>query len=366
MNLRKNRAGFVPNRRFFIRIYVIILSGLLAQPSISSHKHGENHKIKALDNKEKIEKVKLAMLTMQRLSWEQGTAAQALLEMGEIELAILMAKEAHLRRLKDGRAGVVTRSGYAVNDPAANGEVLLYAAKITGDSTLRQTAYDMIDYLLHKAERSKDGVLSHISTEIKIMSDAMYMTPPFLAVAGYYGEAVAQIEGIRKYLWNSEKQLFSHVWSEKSNDFEREDFWGVGNGWCAAGMARVIDALPENMHDVKKRLMQYVIELLDGCLAYIRDDGLFHDVIDKPDTFVETNLSQMLAYTIYRGVHAGWINSDYLEYADQMRGAANNKVDPYGLVQDVCGAPSFDHPGVAAEGQAFFLLMEAAAMKIAE
>jgi hypothetical protein len=31
-----------------------------------------------------------------------------------------------------------------------------------------------------------------------------------------------------------------------------------------------------------------------------------------------------------------------------------------GLVRGVCGSPEFDHPGTATEGQAFFLLMEAA------
>ena len=40
--------------------------------------------------------------------------------------------------------------------------------------------------------------------------------------------------------------------------------------------------------------------------------------------------------------------------------AAHAKVDAYGLVQGVCGAPRFDHSGRAPEGQAFFLLMEAA------
>jgi hypothetical protein len=29
-------------------------------------------------------------------------------------------------------------------------------------------------------------------------------------------------------------------------------------------------------------------------------------------------------------------------------------------VQGVCGAPAFDHAGVATEGQAFFLMMEVA------
>ena len=43
-----------------------------------------------------------------------------------------------------------------------------------------------------------------------------------------------------------------------------------------------------------------------------------------------------------------------------MREAAHGKVDEYGIVQGVCGAPNFDRSGSAPEGQAFFLLMEAA------
>ena len=74
----------------------------------------------------------------------------------------------------------------------------------------------------------------------------------------------------------------------------------------------------------------------------------------------ETNLAQMLAYTIYRGVAGGWLDAAYLAPADRMRRAAHDKVDAYGLVQDVCAAPHFDRPGTAPEGQAFFLLMEAA------
>jgi len=34
-------------------------------------------------------------------------------------------------------------------------------------------------------------------------------------------------------------------------------------------------------------------------------------------------------------------------------------------VQGVCAAPNFDRPGIAAEGQAFFLLMESAAERLA-
>jgi hypothetical protein len=43
-----------------------------------------------------------------------------------------------------------------------------------------------------------------------------------------------------------------------------------------------------------------------------------------------------------------------------MRLAAHKEVDAYGYVQDVCGAPFFNAPGRATEGQAGYLLMEAA------
>ena len=125
-------------------------------------------------------------------------------------------------------------------------------------------------------------------------------------------------------------------------------------------MTRVIKALPKEMAAKKKRLVQYTKEVIDGCLVHRRSDGLFHDVVDDPKTFVETNLGQILVYCIYRGVKQGWLERSYLETAEKMRKAAHGKLDKYGLVHGVCGAPNFESPGTATEGQAFFLLMEAA------
>ena len=306
-----------------------------------------------------VARVKNALLAMQRHSWEQGVAAQAFLERGETDLVILMAREAVLRQREDGRLGVIG-SNHGVTDPAANGEAVLCAAEITGDPSLRDAAEGMLDYLLRHAPRTASGTLHHIVSKPQVWIDSMYMGPPFLAVAGHPEEAVKQIEGFRDLLWLPEKGLFAHIWDDGEKAFARQDCWGVGNGWAAAGMARVIRALPARMAAGKERLVGYVRAVLDGCLAHQRTDGLFHDVVDDPSSFVETNLAQMLAYTVYRGTAGGWLDEAYLEAADRMRQAAFAKVDEEGLVQDVCGAPHFDHPGTAAEGQAFFLLMEAA------
>jgi rhamnogalacturonyl hydrolase YesR len=305
-----------------------------------------------------IEKVKLAMLSTQRDAWEQGVAAQALLELGETDLVVLLAREAVLRQRQDGRLAII-RDTDAVTDPAASGEAVLFAAKMTGELAFIQAADRMLAYLLDKAPRTWDGVLHHIDSRPELWIDAAYMAPPFLALAGRPDEAVRQIEGYRKYLWDPQKKLFSHVWDDGRQIFIRRDFWGVGNGWAAAGMARIIRALPAEMAGERQRLIGYVHEVIDGCLVYQRADGLFHDVVDNPASFVETNLAQMLAYTIFRGLNSGWIDESYRVFADRMRAAAHAKVDEYGFVQGVCGSPNFDHPGTATEGQAFFLLMEA-------
>ena len=58
-------------------------------------------------NVDRLNKVKNVMLCMQRLSWEQGIAAQALLELGESDLVVLMATAAMLRQGEDGRLALM-------------------------------------------------------------------------------------------------------------------------------------------------------------------------------------------------------------------------------------------------------------------
>ncbi len=311
-----------------------------------------------------VDKVKMAMLSMQRHAWEQGVAMQALLEWGDRDMVVMMAREAVLRIWPDGRLGQVW-DNHGVTDPGSNGEGVLFAAKATNDPALKAGADRMLEYFLKTAPRTKDGTFHHIDDKPQVWVDSMYMAPPFLAVAGAPAEAVKQVEGMRRLLWNKSAGLFSHIWDDGRQTLERKAFWGVGNGWAAAGMTRVLRALPEGMISERKRLVGYIREVLDGCLKHRRPDGLFHDVVDKPDTFVETNLSQILSYTIFRGVKGGWVPKFYLKDAEVMRKAARAKVDDLGYVRDVCGSPTFEKPGTATEGQAFCILMEAAARDLA-
>lgn len=324
-----------------------------------SDTHVYQQGINISSNNDTIRKVITAMLSMQRRAWEQGVAAQALLELGETDLMILLAKDAVVNQKKDGRLGL-NEGDRPVADPASNGEPVMLAAKITGDPALKQASIRMLDFLLYKAPRTTDGIIYHNYIENMIWVDAFYMLPPFLAAAGKHEEAVRQINGYRKILQDPGKNLYYHIWDQDRQKYERKLFWGVGNGWAAAGMTRVVRTLPDSMAVDKKLIKGYIKELLDAALKYQRSDGLFYDILDDPSTFAETNSAQMFAYAIFRGVKGGWLDNSYLKYAMRMRKAVHKKVDAFGFVQGVCGAPNFDHPGTATEGQAFFLLMETA------
>lgn len=310
-------------------------------------------------SKDRLNKAKAAMLCTQRAPWEQGVAMMALLETGDDDLIVPMAYEAVLRSDKEGRLGMVGGAS-TITDPASNGPGVLHAFLVTGDTKLKEAADRQYDFLKTRAPRSNNGTLYHFSNGQQVWSDSMYMAPPFLAYYGDVEEAVKQVRGFMGYLWNEESHMMSHMWDDKGGTFKRKAFWGGGNGWSAASLALLIDCLPASMSEVRDEFILRANQLLDGCIRHIRSDGLFHDVIDEPSTFVETNLSQMLAFSIYKGAKAGWIDESYVRVAHRMRAGALEKVDAYGRVQDACGSPTFDKPGTSTEAQAFFVMMETA------
>jgi len=309
-----------------------------------------------------VDKVKMAMLCMQRYSWEHGTAMQGMLEIGDTTGLIIMARESVQRGTPDGRLSMVG-SEMNIADTGVNGPGVLAAYKITGDENYKNAALAQYEYLKKPESKNTSGVIYHNNKSKVIFSDNMFMVAPFLAQMGDYDDAIHQIEGIRDVLWNKEVKLFHHIRIQETGEFKDRSFWGGGNGWCAAAMAQVIDLLPEERKADKQKLIGYCTDLLDGCIANQLPGGLLYDKITEPN-FEETTLPAMLAYTIYKAVKSGWLDASYLVPADKMRRAVYANVDEYGLLQNASKAPRFNSPGTSTEGQAFFLMMEGAFRKL--
>lgn len=308
-----------------------------------------------------VEQAKRALLSMQRHSWEQGGAMQAFYEMGDMETVTAMAWEAVYRALEDGRTAVMDND-HGSTDPCAVGEPLLAACNYSRSPVLKKGYDKLLLWALDKAPRNKDGVVYHLADSPSFWVDSLYMLPPFLAAAGHVDQALINFWGYVNALYDCEAGLMGHMWDDKAKKWQRRAHWGTGNGWALAASARMIGLLAANGDKMQReKIQKFAVMLLENLMPWMRDDGLFHDVVDDSESFVETNLSQMAAYTIYRGLADGWLSGDcWIRAAAQMRQAANKKLNLFGFVEGVCGAPTFDHPGFSPEGQAFYLLMEQA------
>lgn len=116
--------------------------------------------------------------------------------------------------------------------------------------------------------------------------------------------------------------------------------WGRGDGWFAAGMARLLQHLPAgNPH--RKRVMSGYLLMMDALLKAQRPDGLWGQLVGDHGSWAETSGSGMFAYAFAVGVNEGWL--DAKAYAPATRKAylaLTDMLDAHGNIKDVCAGTS--------------------------
>ena len=322
------------------------------------------------DLSELTERVLFAMLAMQRRSWEQGLAGHAMLALGRVDLAAVLAVDAVANQMPDGRLADIGDMNVA-NGAAALEPVLMMADR-DGDADLAMAAQRQIEWLVSTAPRADDGTLQHVLDRREVWSDTVYMVVPALVAANRVDLALQQLSGHLRRLQNPATQLIAHMWDEDGQRLLRADAWGGGNGWVVAGCARAIHLLrpagrwtmsrPANAVDEEFLALaaDCARRVLDACLQHRTDNGLFHDIVDDSATFEEVTLVAMLAYGSLTGAADGWLPVTYDETGRSLLKTATEHIGPDGLLRPACGSPLFDRPGISVEAQAWFLLAAAA------
>lgn len=84
-------------------------------------------------------------------------------------------------------------------------------------------------------------------------------------------------------------------------------FWGRGDGWMAAGMSELLRSLPEN-HPKRARIMEGYKKMMAALLQYQGADGMWHQLIDHPESFEETSCTGMFTFAMITGVKNGWLD----------------------------------------------------------
>jgi unsaturated rhamnogalacturonyl hydrolase len=198
--------------------------------------------------------------------------------------------------------------------------------------------------------RLSDGTLARNRPQYQsLWADDLYMSVPFLANMGvlsgnkkYFDDAVRQILQMAERLYVPEKELFDHGWNITSGSYDPRFYWGRANGWTLMAMAELLSVLPENYKGRDKILHLY--RSMVRSLAHLQDGtGLWHNLLDKPDTYLETSCTAMFTYAIAKGINEGWISHVYGPVALTGWNAIKTQVLENGAVDGTCEGTTFAH-----------------------
>lgn len=84
-------------------------------------------------------------------------------------------------------------------------------------------------------------------------------------------------------------------------------FWGRGNGWVAAGMTELLRELPA-AHPKRGRILEGYRKMMATLLNEQDSNGMWHQLVDKPDSWPETSCTGMFTFAMVTGVKNGWLD----------------------------------------------------------
>ncbi len=181
------------------------------------------------------------------------------------------------------------------------------------------------------AKTTADGV----TAEARYWIDDMYMIP---AIQVQAFRATGEI----KYLDRAALATVAYLdkLQEPNGLFfhgkEAPFYWGRGNGWMAAGSTELLRSLPAN-HPQHARIMAGYRKMMTALLATQDKDGLWHQLLDKPDSWPETSGSAMFTFAFVTGVKNGWLDEKtYGPAARKAWLALVGYLDADGNLREVC------------------------------
>lgn len=198
------------------------------------------------------------------------------------------------------------------------------------------------DHLKYAEPRLEDGTIARIWPHVNtIWADDAFMAISFLARMGkmtgdtkYIDDAANQVINYHKYLWCPEKNIFYHCY-HTDNKEHGVAYWSRANGWVFMATADLLDVMPEN-HPLRAEVLECFKRQCSGVARYQGKNGLWHQLLDKEDSYEEITGTSMFVFGIARGVKHGWLHPDFIYVAEQGLKGMLSKVSENGDVTTIC------------------------------
>jgi rhamnogalacturonyl hydrolase YesR len=231
----------------------------------------------------------------------------------------------------------------------AMGASMARAQRMKVGPDLHEVVDRFADYVSTKQFRLEDGTLARKNPFPQCLwLDDAYMSVPLLAQYGkitgdrkYFDDGAKQIKQFYAHLFVPSAGLYTHGANLANPDNHPRYFWGRANGWVMVATVELLDLLPED-HSDHDALVKILRDHAMGVAAQQSGSGLWHQMLDKPDSYLETSCTAMFAYAMAKGVNRGWLNaSQYGPTAIAGWNGVTSKIGEDGKLSDVCIGTSY-------------------------
>jgi unsaturated rhamnogalacturonyl hydrolase len=224
--------------------------------------------------------------------------------------------------------------------------ILEYSLR-SGDHSFLNGALEVAEYYLNEVVRTSEGLIAyheHPERE-RIWADALFMVTPLMAKAGrlledesYYDDVLWQFEGFTEKLRDPNVGLYHQGWNWHGPG-PSPGFWGRANGWVAVAMTEVLDTLPEDYPGCAELLDLYQ-DFAQAIAAHQGPGGMWHQLLDRPDSYEETSCTAMFIYALARGVQRGWLDERYVDVIERGHAGLSRMISLGGAIDNICPGTS--------------------------
>lgn len=232
----------------------------------------------------------------------------------------------------------------SLDDSGAMAAAMIKASRAGFHSeALRPYIDRYLDFISTGQFRLADGTLArNRPLHNALWLDDLYMSVPALAQMGvlsgdmrYFDDAVRQIVQFHKRMFVPERGLYMHGWIQEM-DPHPMFHWARANGWAVVAATELLSVLPET-HPQRSAVLEIYRSHVRGLAASQGGAGLWHQLLDRNDSYLETSASAMFVYSIARGINRGWL--DPLAYGPMVSlgwNAVVKQVNDKGQVENTC------------------------------
>jgi unsaturated rhamnogalacturonyl hydrolase len=143
--------------------------------------------------------------------------------------------------------------------------------------------------------------------------DDLYMSVPCLAQMGvltgdrrYFDDAAKQILQFHSRMFVEENDLWMHSWVQEMSPHPAFH-WARANGWALMATAELLTVLPKD-HPQRTQLLETFRSHAAGLRRTQAPSGLWHQLLDRPDSYEETSASTMFVFALTRAINYGWLS----------------------------------------------------------